>query len=74
MGQYRNQRRFATANANLADNARVLAILSVVTADAGLGCFEAKYHYNYWRPQFAIPQADPTTTPPPTPIRCGSRP
>ncbi len=58
VGQYRNQRRFATANANLADNARVLAILSVATADAGLGCFEAKYHYNFWRPQFAIPQAD----------------
>ena len=63
VGQYRNQRRFATANANLADNARVLAILSVVTADAGLGCFEAKYHYNYWRPQFAIPQADADDNP-----------
>jgi hypothetical protein len=57
VGQYRNQRRFATANANLADNARVLAILSVATADAGIGCFEAKYHYNAWRPQSAIPLA-----------------
>jgi hypothetical protein len=57
VGQYRNQRRFATANASLADNARVLAMLSVATADAGLGCFEAKYHYNVWRPQSAIPLA-----------------
>jgi hypothetical protein len=73
VGQYRNQRRFATANANLADNARVLAILSVATADAGLACFEAKYHYNFWRPQSAIPlaatddnpatEADPLWTP-----------
>jgi hypothetical protein len=58
VGQYRNQRRFATANASLADNARVLAIISVATADSGLGCFEAKYHYNRWRPQSAIPLAD----------------
>jgi hypothetical protein len=58
VGQYRNQRRFATASADLADNARVLAMLSVATADAGIGCFEAKYHYNAWRPQSAIPLAD----------------
>jgi hypothetical protein len=58
VGQYRNQRRFATAGADLADNARVLAMLSVATADAGIGCFEAKYHYNAWRPQSAIPLAD----------------
>jgi hypothetical protein len=57
VGQYRNQRRFATANASLADNARVLAILSVANADVTIGCFEAKYHYNFWRPQSAIPLA-----------------
>jgi hypothetical protein len=55
---YRNQRRFATVNADLADNARLLAIMSVALADAAIGCFEAKYYYNFWRPQSAIPLAD----------------
>jgi hypothetical protein len=54
---YRNQRRFAMVNEALADNARLLAIMSVALADAAIGCFEAKYHYNYWRPQSAIPLA-----------------
>ena len=54
---YRNQRRFATVNVELADNARLLAQLSVALADATIGCFDAKYHYNFWRPQSAIPLA-----------------
>jgi hypothetical protein len=70
---YRNQRRFATVNASLVDNARLLAIMSVALADATIGCFDAKYHYGFWRPQSAIPlaaddgnpatDADPTWTP-----------
>ncbi len=52
---YRNQRRFAMASTDLAANARLLAIMSVALADAGIGCFEAKYHYLYWRPKTAIP-------------------
>jgi hypothetical protein len=55
---YRNQRRFATVNASLADNARLLAILSVALADATIGCFDAKYHYGFWRPTSAITLAD----------------
>lgn len=54
---YRNQRRFATVNVELADNARLLAQTSVALADAAIGCFDAKYHYNLWRPQSAIPLA-----------------
>jgi hypothetical protein len=50
---YRNQRRFATVNVSLADNARLLAIMSVALADATIGCFDAKYHYGFWRPQVA---------------------
>ncbi len=57
VGQYRNHRRFAAAQPTLADSARLLAMISVVNADAGLACFEAKYHYNFWRPQSAIPLA-----------------
>jgi len=70
---YRNQRRFATVNVALADNARLLAIMSVALADSVIGCFDAKYHYRFWRPQSAIPlaaddgnpatEADPTWTP-----------
>ena len=58
VGVPRNLRRFATSNAGLADNARLMAMLTVANADAGIGCFEAKYHYNFWRPQSAIPLAD----------------
>ena len=54
---YRNQRRFATVNTELADNARLLAQISVAFADTMIGCFDAKYHYNFWRPQSAIPLA-----------------
>lgn len=54
----RNLRQFATASPNLADNARLLAMLWTVQADAGGACFETKYHYNFWRPTSAIQFAD----------------
>jgi hypothetical protein len=54
----RNLRQFAMASPSLADNARLLAMLSVAFRDAGSGCFESKYHYNFWRPLSAIPLAD----------------
>ena len=64
---YRNQRRFATVNVSLVDNARLLAIMSVAISDAIIGCFDAKYHYRFWRPQSAIPLAagdgNPATEP-----------
>ncbi len=31
---------------------------NLVGADALIACFDAKYHYLFWRPQFAIPQGD----------------
>jgi hypothetical protein len=59
----RNLRRFASANANLADNARLMAMISVAYQDAIIGCFDAKYAYNFWRPtsavHFAAVQPDP---------------
>jgi hypothetical protein len=30
----------------------------VASADAVIGCFDAKYHYLFWRPFHAIPRAD----------------
>ena len=54
----RNLRQFAMASPSLADNARLLAMLSVAFRDGGSGCFESKYNYNFWRPLSAIPLAD----------------
>jgi len=63
----RNLRRFAMSGASLVDQARLLAMLFLVEADAGIACFESKYHYEFWRPQSAIPlagtDANPATTP-----------
>jgi hypothetical protein len=39
---------------DLVDTVRLLAIGSLVSADAGIACFDSKYHYLYWRPVTAI--------------------
>jgi hypothetical protein len=39
---------------SLLENARVFAELSVAMADAAIGCWDAKYTYNFWRPITAI--------------------
>ena len=65
----RNLRRFAMSDASLMDQARLMAMFLIVEADVGIACFEAKYFYQSWRPQSAIPLADtddnPATTPDP---------
>jgi hypothetical protein len=38
----------------LIENARLFAELDVAMADAGIGCWDAKFVYNYWRPVTAI--------------------
>lgn len=38
--------------------ARVLALLNVAMADAGIACWDAKYVYQFWRPITAITLAD----------------
>lgn len=40
------------------DNARYFAMLTTVSADALIGCWEAKYFYNFWRPVTAIRAGD----------------
>jgi hypothetical protein len=42
----------------LSDNARLLAMLNLAIADAIIACWDAKYHYESWRPVTAIPLAD----------------
>jgi membrane-associated phospholipid phosphatase len=38
----------------LQQNARLFALLNVAMADAAIGAWDAKYHYNFWRPVTAI--------------------
>ena len=44
-----------TYHLSTADSARLMAILWTGFADAGIGCFNAKYKYSFWRPATAIP-------------------
>jgi hypothetical protein len=55
---------------DLLDTARLLAAGNMVSTDAGMACFDSKYHYLSWRPVTAIRNADidgnPATTADPT--------
>jgi hypothetical protein len=48
----------AARGLDLVQTARMLAMAHVAGADAMIACFDAKYHYWFWRPYQAIPQAD----------------
>ncbi len=39
---------------NLSENAHLLATLNLAIADAVISCWDAKYHYEFWRPVTAI--------------------
>src|SRR6202007_960443 len=39
---------------NVMDSARLMAILWTGFADAAIGCWNAKFTYNFWRPVTAI--------------------
>ncbi|MFO1328848.1 MAG: vanadium-dependent haloperoxidase [Rubrivivax sp.] len=54
----RNLRQFATASDDLAENARLAAMLYTAHHDAVAACFESKYHHDFWRPTSAIQLAD----------------
>ncbi len=43
---------------DLVQTARMLAMAHVAGGDAMIACFDAKYHYWFWRPYQAIPHAD----------------
>jgi hypothetical protein len=43
---------------DLVQTARMLAMAHVAGADAMIACFDAKYHYWFWRPYQAIPLAN----------------
>jgi hypothetical protein len=54
---------------NLADSARLLAMMNLSGADAAINCWNDKYHFDFWRPWTAIRHADldgnPATEPDP---------
>ena len=54
----------ATANnLGVEDSARMMAMLWTGYADAGIGCFNAKYKFGFWRPVTAIPAGGGTGNP-----------
>jgi hypothetical protein len=44
----------ASRNLDLSTSARVAALVNIAGADASVAVWEAKYFYNYWRPQPAV--------------------
>ena len=65
---------------DLVESARMLAYVHVSAADTMIACWEAKYHYMFWRPNHAIARADTdgnaATSPDPTwrPLVTGNHP
>ena len=44
--------------ADIGDQARLFALLSLSSADAAISCWETKFHYSFWRPEPAIHEGD----------------
>lgn len=53
----------------LIESARLFALMNVAMADVGIGCWDCKYHFHFWRPIQGIREADrdgnPDTAPDP---------
>jgi hypothetical protein len=50
----------AAKKLDLVDSARLFALVSMATSDSFIAVFDAKYHYNFWRPVTAVRNADRT--------------
>jgi len=48
---------------SMLETARLLALVNVAMADAGISIWESKYFYHYWRPVTGIREADAGTGP-----------
>lgn len=48
---------------SIVENARFFALVNLAIADAGIGAWESKYHYDVWRPIVGIREADAGTGP-----------
>ena len=58
---------------DLASTARVFALMYLASADSSIACWEAKYHYNSWRPFPAIVNGDLDGNPATAGTRRGAR-
>jgi hypothetical protein len=47
----------ATHGVDIADSARLLAMMNLAGADAAINCWNDKYYFDFWRPWNAIPRA-----------------
>jgi hypothetical protein len=47
----------------IAELARLMALINIAMADAGTAIWESKYHYAFWRPVTGIRESDPGTGP-----------
>jgi hypothetical protein len=56
---------------SLSQHARLFALLNIGMADAAIACWNAKYHFEFWRPSRRSPSWHPTTIPRRIPIRRG---
>lgn len=60
----------ATRGGNLSERSRTFALVYLASVDSSIACWDAKFFYNYWRPQPAIQRGNedgnPLTTPDPT--------
>ena len=56
--QYGRLLRSLAADLSLADSARLFAMAYAAAADGIIGCYNAKYHYSFWRPVTAIRNGD----------------
>lgn len=52
------QEQARSANLSTTQTAKLLAVLNVAMADAGIACWDTKYFYDMWRPVTAIRKAD----------------
>ena len=48
---------------SVGENARLFALVAMATADAMIAVFDAKYHYEFWRPVTAIRNGDEDNNP-----------
>jgi PAP2 superfamily len=53
----------AQMGSDVAEQARLLALVNVAMSDAGIAIWESKYFYKLWRPVTGIREADPGTGP-----------
>jgi hypothetical protein len=51
------------AGSDIVELARLLALVNVAMADAGIAIWESKYYYEFWRPVTGIREADEGTGP-----------